>query len=142
MDSLYCINCGNNIDNKDKFCTGCGINIEDNLKNRNENKNDSGPKIASIILGSISILFALMFIFAPFGLILSIIGLILGLCALRNGNNIIGILLSSIGLILSLIVTIIMVLIFIFVVDAGYLGDSFDNIDRGYYYNDYGLEDF
>ena len=117
---MYCTNCGNKLNNNDNFCNNCGekrielenINVNSNVVNKNNSSN--GMKTASIILGSISIVGSLMFIFAPFCFILSIIGLILGICALKKGKNVPGILLNSIGFVLSIIMSVIIVMFFIF----------------------------
>lgn len=142
---MFCINCGNKFSNNDKFCTNCGVKLEtiNNVK-KEFNNNDNGLKIASIVLGSIGIGGAFLIIFAPVSLILSIIGLVLGLCALKKGSNVLGILLSSIGLVISLIVTVIMLLIFIFAFESvsGYEYEDFFGDEFGEYYYDYGLEDF
>lgn len=157
MNSVYCTNCGNKLNDNDKFCTSCGekrdrIVINKNTDNVNGNsvrRNDSGMKIASIVLGSISILAALMFIFAPVGLLLSIIGLVLGLCALKKGKNVVGILLSSIGLVLSIGITVFIVCMFIFMfneIDTNnyqyedYYDQFYDEFND--YYDEYGTEKF
>ena len=135
---MYCTNCGNKLNNNDKFCVNCGekrtivenININNNNVNKN---NNSGLKIASIILGSVSIIGSILFIFAPFCLILSIIGLILGICALRKEKNVSGILLNSIGFVLSIIITIFIILAFIFM---------FENIDINNYHSGDRINDY
>ena len=117
---MYCTKCGNKLNNNDNFCNNCGekrvelenVNVNNNVVNKNNSSN--GMKIASIILGSISIGGSLLFVFAPFCFILSIIGLILGICALKKGKNVSGILLSSIGFVLSIIMSVIIVMFFIF----------------------------
>ena len=128
---MYCTNCGNKLNNNDNFCNNCGekrIELENVNVNNGvvKNNNNNGMKIASIILGSISIVGSLMFIFAPFCFILSIIGLILGICSLKKGKNVPGILLSSIGFVLSIIMTIFIILLFMFM---------FENIDSNYYHD-------
>lgn len=135
---MYCTNCGNKLNNNDNFCNNCGekrVELENvNVNNNNVNNNNSnGMKIASIILGSISIVGSLMFIFAPFCFILSIIGLILGICALKKGKNVSGILLSSIGFVLSIVMTIFIVLLFMFM---------FEHVDSDYYHNGNGFNDY
>ena len=132
---MYCTKCANKLNNNDNFCNNCGekrielenINVNSNVVNKNNSSN--GMKTASIILGSISIVGSLMFIFAPFCFILSIIGLILGICALKKGKNVSGILLSSIGFVLSIIMS----LIFMFM---------FENIDSDYYPYGDGIYDY
>ena len=101
---MYCVNCGNRIDSNDKYCTRCGnmLNI-DNSKNRDcvDRNGYSGNKIASIILGTLSIRFSMFIIFAPIGLVFSIIGLILCFVIIKNEKNVIGILLNLIGFLIS-----------------------------------------
>ena len=146
---MYCTNCGNKLNDTDKFCVNCGEkrtiveNINVNNNNINNNNNGSnGLKIASIILGTISIGGSLLFIFAPFCFILSIIGLILGICALKKGKNVSGILLNSIGFVLSIIITIFIVLAFIFMFEHVDM-DNYDYGDRiNDYYNEYNHNKF
>lgn len=141
---MYCIDCGNKLNENDKFCTKCGGMVSKGVNKIDGNsvsaKNDSGMKIASIVLGSVGILGSLMFIFAPISLVLSIIGLILGLCALKKGSNVPGILLSSIGLVLSLVVTIILVIMFFMMFENGNVDNYYNDYYEDYY--NYGLEDF
>ena len=132
---MYCINCGNRIDNDDKFCTRCGnkVNIENNARNNITEKNSySGKKIASIILGSISIFLSMLVIFAPLGLGVSIIGLILSFIVLRNEKNILGLVLNIIGFVISLFICIMFLFVIRYVVtdiDTNWLND-FDYRDN------------
>ena len=101
---MYCINCGNKIGEGDKYCIRCGntISIDNGVSNNTTEKKDySGKKIASIILGSLSIGFSMLIVFAPISLIMSIIGLILSFVVIKNEKNVIGIILNSIGLLIS-----------------------------------------
>ena len=122
---MYCSNCGNKIENNnDKYCTNCGTKLENNNSktndnnqtniNNNDNKNNINTnnwlKIASIILGSLSITGSLLIIFAPIAFILSIIGLILTIYSLKKDKNLPGILTNSIGLVLSIIVNIVLII--------------------------------
>lgn len=127
------------------FCTVCGCRREVEQVNTNYNDNignvkskESGTKSASIVLGIISLVCSILAIFAPFGLIMSIIGLILAFCSLKHGSNLAGILLNSIALVLSLIISIVMILIFAFAIESAGYGD-YDSYDDEYYdrYDDY-----
>lgn len=106
---MYCSNCGIKVNNNNKFCTNCGINLK-TIKVKEE----SGIKLASIILGSIGIFTNLTIIFSFFGFIISLIGLILGIVATKKEKNAIGIILNSVGLFLSITIISIFILIFRF----------------------------
>ena len=144
---MYCQNCGNKIIENNKFCTNCGTRLINNQTNEINNniKKDSGLKIASIILGVIGISTVLTFIFAPLGVIISIVGLILAICSSKKEKNSVGIILNIITLILSLIMSILLSLLIINVVDEVNQNkdtwiDEFkyqDDIDIDDYFNDY-----
>lgn len=119
---MYCTNCGNKINNNDKYCTKCGNkldseNVQFNVNNNIEKKSYSGKKIASIVLGAVSIALSFMVIFAPLGLIISIIGLIFAFLVINKESNVLGILLNSVGLVISLGICIIFGFVFRYVVD-------------------------
>lgn len=142
---MYCTSCGNKINDGDKYCTNCGIKLDkiDNvIEDVKVSEGTNGLKIASIILGIIGIIGSLMFIFAPFCLIVSIIGLVLGFCALKKGSNVVGILLSSIGLVLSIIMSVVLVLIFIYMIRgaSGYINENYDKYYE--YFDNYKYESF
>lgn len=125
---MYCSNCGEKIIENNTFCTSCG-----NRYHIVVDKKDSGKKIASIVLGCIGTFLALQFVFAPISLILTIIGLIIGIIASKRENNTLGIIVNVIGLILSILcICVFMLIIIIFRYD-GYNDD---------YYNDmYGVNE-
>ena len=138
---MYCISCGNKIENNDKYCTRCGnrLNIDNNSFNNNvEKKGYSGKKIVSIILGAFSIGFSMLIIFAPIGLVLSIIGLILSFVVINNENNVIGIVLNLIGLLISLCIC----LLFIFVIRYVVANVDSSVIDNFKYNENYNNWDF
>ena len=136
---MYCINCGNRIDNNDNYCTGCGnkVNVNNDVRNNiTEKKDYSGKKIASIILGSISIALSFMVIFAPLGLGLAIIGLIISFLVLKNEKNVLGLVLNIIGFVISFFICILFILVIRYVVtdiDNSWLNDFEyrDNFDFG-----------
>lgn len=103
---MYCNNCGTKINNDNKFCTNCGINLKP-IKA----KEDSTLKIASIILGGIGIFANLTIIFSLIGFVISLIGLILGIIATKKEKNIIGIVLNSVAIFLSITMVSIFILI-------------------------------
>ena len=138
---MYCVNCGNRIDSNDKYCTRCGnmLNI-DNSKNRDcvDRNGYSSNKIASIILGTLSIGFSMFIIFAPIGLVFSIIGLILCFVIIKNEKNVIGIVLNLIGFLISLCICILFMFVIRYVVtgvDTNWLNENEyrDNFDFGEY---------
>lgn len=128
---MYCTNCGNRIYNDDKYCTRCGNKIDINVNQFNdsnnvEKKSYSGKKIASIVLGSISIFLSMLVIFAPLSLCMAIIGLILSFVALKNEKNFIGIILNLIGLVISSFICIMFMFVIRYVVtdmDTSWLND-------------------
>ena len=109
---FFCENCGNKIDNNNNFCVNCGnkINRVNNNSLNVKNEESNWLKSASIVLGSISIVGCITLIFFPISIILSIIGLILGIIATKKGKNMLGIILNVIGLLLSILIIFIIVL--------------------------------
>lgn len=111
---MYCSNCGNKNDGG-TFCVKCGSRIEyvnNNVNNNNNRSESNGLSVASIVLGVIGLILCFTFILSPISLIITIIGLILGIFASKKVKNIIGIVLNSIGLFISLVMLFLMVLIF------------------------------
>lgn len=101
---MYCIKCGNKLDNSYKYCTNCGNKIT------NSNSNDNVLKCLSIILGCFSIVCS---VFGIFGLLLGIFGLCFGIISKKNYNNKSGIIFSSIGITISLLFCILYMIIII-----------------------------
>lgn len=111
----FCSNCGKEIQAESSFCINCGNKLDvihqNNFNNNsmsdqnqnNSNKNN-GLKIASLVIGIISI--CLSFVFNLFIIPLAIVGLILGIVySCKNKKFCIGIVLNSIGIILPIIIT-------------------------------------
>lgn len=107
---MYCINCGNKLNENDKFCTSCGKKIDNSVNNMGTS---NGLRTASIVLGVLSIIASVTVIFLSYGFIMSIVGFILAIVALKKGKNTLGIVLNSIGFCLSIIAGIIL-FVFIF----------------------------
>ena len=115
---MYCNNCGGSINGFEKYCPNCGKLISNTfLEDKSINKSTENARTASIVLGGLSLGGIFLVIFAPVSLILSIIGLILGIKSNKYYKNTIGIVLNSIGLFLSFILTGIFALMIYFVVD-------------------------
>ena len=61
---MYCQNCGKKCDEKAVICVGCGVPLNNNYQNTNANNviqtEKKGKGIASMILGILSTLYALM----------------------------------------------------------------------------------
>ena len=61
---MYCQNCGKKCDEKAVICVGCGVPLNNNYQNANTNNviqtEKKGKGIASMILGIIGTLYALM----------------------------------------------------------------------------------
>ena len=127
---MKCNNCGTTLNGNEKYCFNCGFMVDkvQNVPSNNPSNNVvssevNGKKTASIVLGIVSLVGVFLFIFAPISLVLSIIGLIFGIKAKKEINNVAGIVINAIGLFLSFIVTLIIVfIIYIFV----NLGNNFD----------------
>lgn len=142
---MYCINCGNKICDNDKYCTRCGneLNIKD-IKNKDDIDSNwySSNKIASIILGTLSIGFSIFIIFAPIGLVFSIIGLILCFVIIKNEKNVLGIVLNLIGFLISLCICILFMFVirYIFVnVDSSFIDNfKYSEKDNDLNFGDYG----
>lgn len=133
---MYCINCGNRIENKnDNFCSNCGVMLdkdyEEEIVVRSNNNDD---KDISIIFGTFAIVGSLMIIFAPFCFIISLIGIIMGLMLFKRERNISGILLSFVGLVMSILGSILL----LFIVGSIFDNNSNDKDWYEDYYEDYG----
>lgn len=103
---MYCGNCGIKIDNSNNFCTNCGISLK-----QSKVKEDSGMKVASIILGGLGIFSNLTIIFSFVGFVISLIGLILGIIVTKKEKNVIGIVLNAFSLSLSIIIISIFIIV-------------------------------
>lgn len=135
---MNCKSCGSKLNGTENYCANCGarinndiISIDDNLNRSIENK-----RVASLVLGIVSISLLFVGIFAPISLILAIIGLILAIIAGRKVKNTAGIILNAISLLLSLIVTLIIALIIIF--SFNIIRDTWDNINTPSQSDNYG----
>ena len=126
---MYCDNCGTRLTGNENYCFNCGkmvnkvsnSNVDKvNISTVNNSNNlNTGTKTASIVLGIISLVGILLFIFSPISLILSLIGLILGIKANRVSDNVAGIVINAIGLFLSLIITSIIIFLIYIAVNMG-----------------------
>ena len=111
---MYCKNCGNELKENEAFCGMCGtkVAIDDtsdisqnsnlNINNQNFNrKNNKRKNNISFVIGIVSLI--LVFIFQIFTIPLSVIGIVLGILALKeNKKNKIGLILNIISLILAI----------------------------------------
>lgn len=138
---MYCNKCGTRLYGDESFCTGCGNKIGDEIKSINNKEIKDGKKTASIVLGILSLVGSLLFIFAPLSFILAVIGLILGIVATKKVKNVSGIVLNSIGIFLSLIMSIFIILVFLYAFNS--VGDTIEDlwdIEENYEY-DYKYDD-
>lgn len=102
---MYCPKCGEKNEEGVKFCSKCGTSMNEAKKEevkQTNKKGNEGLGVASLVIGIISILFALIFniwtIFIP------IIGLILGIVNKVTGHKkVSGIVLNIIAIVLSII---------------------------------------
>ena len=166
---MYCKNCGNKLNENEKFCSNCGMTIESNLNNSklpNMNDNSNNSNISNMNtnsninnyqqqINSVSgkankwktismvlgiIAIVLSFIFYFYTLPLSIIGLIFGIKAKKEDTK------NSIGFIVNIVaiaITIIMTII-VFVIDLPNNETNNYNNDNSYNdsnYGDYGETD-
>ncbi len=118
---MYCPKCGKKVSEDDLFCKYCGSKIEKNeevkaeviVENNNKSEeNKNGLRTASIVLGILALVGNLFIVFSFLSVFLSVIGLILALCATKKGKNVAGIVLNSISIVLSILL-IIMVIRFV-----------------------------
>lgn len=111
---MNCKNCGAEIAANSKFCTKCGVMINDNYEQINYNENIKKKETLgtiSLVLGIISLLLA--FLLNIFILPLAIIGLVLGIInKVKKGKNITGIILNSISIFIAIIMAIIVIFVF------------------------------
>lgn len=111
---MHCTNCGANLTNTDKFCKACGYSVNGNYSNNNYNYNNNynnnpqnGPKkeplaVASLIIGIISLTFAIFFNFTI--LPLAFLGLILGIVnKATKGKKIAGIVLNIFAIVVVIV---------------------------------------
>ena len=115
---MYCYKCGTRLTGNEKFCFHCGTEVKTNININSNVKETNGKKIASIVLGVISLVGVAIVIFSPISLILSLIGLIIGIIASKDVSNVPGIVINAIGLFISLIFTIIIAFIIMIIVNV------------------------
>ena len=140
---MYCSNCGNKIDNSNKYCVYCGIKLDKiGLENTSNivKKEENGLRIVSIVLGILGIIGSVTFIFFVYAFILSVVGLILGICATKKGRNVLGIVLNSVGLVLSIIMFCLFIYLMFYAGSNDY-DDYDDYYDDRYEYN-YGYDNY
>jgi predicted bacteriocin transport accessory protein len=106
----FCTYCGKKIPDGSSFCNSCGKSIINNtLVNKNNNSdNEKGIKIASLIIGIISIVlsFLLNFLIIP----LAIVGLVLGIIYSKKTKKFCaGIVLNIIGIIIPIVIVLLLV---------------------------------
>ena len=120
----YCPNCGKRINNE--------VILASDIDRSFENK-----RVASIVLGIISLLGVSILIFAPVSFILSFIGLILAIIVNKNVRNSAGIILNAISLFLSAIICIFFVLFIFF--SYNIIDNKWDkNVEiQDYFYGDF-----
>lgn len=134
---MYCVNCGNKIDSNNNYCTNCGVKVSKGNSVDGDiisKKNDTGLRIASIILGVLSIICSVTVIFFVYGFIMGIVGLVIGIFALKKGKNLAGIILNVVGLVLSIVVFGLFIWLIFEVSDGNYDYDHYYN-DNGYFEN-------
>lgn len=129
---MYCVNCGNKLENNAKFCTNCGTGVnKEELKVEEVNNNiqsDSSSGTASLVLGIISLI---LFCIPIIGLVLGIISMVLGGNSKKGNNKSVGFVLGMAGTILNVVFSLFIILMFIFAfMDSDYEDDSYNHYDR------------
>ena len=99
---MFCPKCGKQNEENVKYCSKCGASLTEEKKEIKNQKGNEGLGVASLVIGIISILFALTLniwtIFIP------VIGLILGIVNKATGHKkFSGIVLNIISIVLSII---------------------------------------
>ena len=117
---MACKNCNYSLKGDEKYCPSCGCRTENNeaLTIDNDHVSTENFRLASVILGILSLGGVCFLVFAPISLILSVLGLIFAIKSNKHYKNIVGIILNSISLFLACIITIIFALILSFTVDV------------------------
>ena len=135
---MYCNQCGTKLTGSEKFCFHCGTEIKNDNYNSvsTETKSSSGKKNASIILGIISLVGLFLIIFSPISVILSLIGLIIGIRAHKEVNNVAGIVINAISLFISLIITFIIAVLVIITINISKKVDV-ENIQRNFDFEEF-----
>lgn len=106
----YCSKCGEENLSNATFCKSCGSELTNAIVINNEVKKKEGLGIASIVLGVISLVLAL--IFNIFIIPIALVGLILGIInKAMKGKKFAGIILNALAIILSVIVFLVILFI-------------------------------
>lgn len=128
----FCVECGYKLSNDSKFCPKCGKKqpelydeeVSDVKEDKNEivqndeekvtlsysNEENKGG-VASLVLGILSIVFVLLLITSPIGLIFGIIGLLVSKDGKYKTLNAIGIIIFLVEAILILMIAIILLIL-------------------------------
>ena len=124
---MYCQECGVTLTGNEKYCPNCGCKLNHDYTSYNNefDRTAENKRVASLVLGIISLCTVFIGIFAPIGLILAIIGLFLAIKANKKIPNTPAIIINAIGLFLSAIITIFITLIIIFSYNA--ISNIWDN---------------
>lgn len=126
----YCSNCGNKIQTGDVFCSKCGLrinqqNIPSNMNDLQKNNHD-GFKIASLVLGIITIVGSIIFNFLIIPL--AIIGLILGIIYSAKAKKFCaGIILNILGIVIPIVIICLLAGITSSLVNNGTFFDDYEN---------------
>lgn len=130
----FCSHCGREIQNGSSFCIYCGNNIGNNTSVYNgDNPDNNGLKIASLVIGIISIIFSILFniLIIP----LAILGLILGILYSRKVKKFCaGIVLNIIGIIIPIVI--LLFILFFYNNIKNSISNTWDDNDYDYEYSD------
>ena len=101
---MNCNSCGAKLNKDVNYCSNCGAKVTEEGVVVGSGESTENFRIASIVLGGLSVGGSLFFILTPLTLILGIIGLIFAIKSNKNSRNTVGIVLNSIGLFISFVV--------------------------------------
>ena len=108
---MFCPKCSKENEENVKFCSKCGTSLTEEKKEVKEVKENEGLGVASLVIGIISILFALTL--NIWTILIPIIGLIFGIVNKATGHKkISGIVLNIIAIILSIIMFFVWTIVF------------------------------
>ena len=137
---MKCISCNYSLKGDERYCPNCGYHTDkiEPLTIDNTHQSTENFRMASIILGVISLAGLSFLIFAPVSLILSILGLIFAIKSHRNSNNTVGIVINGISLFLASIITIVFALLIGLTVDViKDVGTEYGNYIEDYHHGDF-----
>lgn len=122
----YCEECGQKVENNDKYCPKCGKNLVVVKTNKGGNDNKETLGTVSMVFGIISLVLSFIINLLIFPLALS--GFIMGIAnKAQNGKKISGIILNALAMFVAIVVFVTCILIVVFSLLAYY--DEEEKVD-------------